>query len=151
VYTKTLFASWGDMDFNSHMCNTAFLDKAADVRMMFFADNGLPMDEFVRLGFGPVAMKDEIEYLREVRLLEPFEVTLALAGCSEDGSRFALGNEFRLSDGRLAARVTSQGGRLDLAHRKLIAPPDSLLESMRRLDRTEDFTVLPSSVRAAKS
>ena len=29
MYSKTLFAGWGDMDFNSHMKNTAFLDKAA--------------------------------------------------------------------------------------------------------------------------
>jgi acyl-CoA thioester hydrolase len=151
MYTKTLFASWGDMDFNSHMRNTAFLDRAADVRMMFFAENGFSMDEFVRLGIGPVAMKDEIEYLREVRILEQFDVTLSLAGCSEDGSRFALRNEFRLSDGRLAARVTSQGGWLDLAHRKLIAPPEALLQSMRRLDRTTDFAVLPSSVREGGS
>ena len=31
MYSKTLFASWADMDFNAHMKNTAFLDKAADL------------------------------------------------------------------------------------------------------------------------
>jgi hypothetical protein len=41
MFEKILFAGWGDMDFNSHMRNTAFLDKSADVRMMFFAENGL--------------------------------------------------------------------------------------------------------------
>jgi acyl-CoA thioester hydrolase len=149
MFSKPLFAGWGDMDFNSHMRNTAFLDKSADVRMLFFAENGFPMEEFVRLGIGPVIMKDEIEYLREVRLLEKIEVGLAVAGASDDGSRFLLRNEFRLSDGRLAATVTSLGGWLDLKRRKLIAPPASLLESMRRLDRTDDFTSLPSSIREA--
>ena len=43
MYSKQVLAGWGDMDFNSHMRNTAFLDKAADVRMMFFAENGFPM------------------------------------------------------------------------------------------------------------
>ncbi len=42
MYSKTLFAGWADMDFNSHMRNTAFLDKSADVRMMFFSENGFP-------------------------------------------------------------------------------------------------------------
>jgi len=28
VYEKTLIAGWGDMDFNAHMRNTAYLDKA---------------------------------------------------------------------------------------------------------------------------
>ena len=69
MYQKTLYAGWGDMDFNSHMRNTAFLDKSADVRMLYFSENGFPMAEFVRAGVGPVIMKDEIEYHREVGLL----------------------------------------------------------------------------------
>ena len=40
------------MDFNSHMRNTAFLDKSADVRMMYFAENGFPASEFSRLRLG---------------------------------------------------------------------------------------------------
>jgi acyl-CoA thioester hydrolase len=64
MYSRTLFASWADMDFNSHMKNTAFLDKSADVRMMFFAEHGFPMAEFVRLKLGPAIMKDEVEYRR---------------------------------------------------------------------------------------
>ncbi len=151
MFSKPLFASWGDMDFNAHMRNTAFLDKAADVRMMFFAENGFPMEEFTRLGIGPVILKDEIEYLREVRLLEKFEVTLAAAGGAEDGSRFLLRQEFILSGGRLAAKVQSLGGWMDLARRRLIIPPDSLLQSMRQLERTQDYAVLPSSVRAEDS
>ena len=35
-------------------------------------------------------MKDEVEYFKEVRLLEPLRVTLTLAGLAEDGSRFSL-------------------------------------------------------------
>lgn len=58
MYAKTLFAGWGDMDFNAHMKNTAFLDKSADVRMMFFAENGFSVEEFSRLRIGPVVMKD---------------------------------------------------------------------------------------------
>ena len=54
VFEKLLFAGWGDMDFNSHMRNTAFLDKSADVRMMFFAENGFPTSEFMRRSLGPV-------------------------------------------------------------------------------------------------
>ncbi len=41
MYAKTMFAGWGDIDFTCHMRNTAFLDKSADVRMMFFAENEL--------------------------------------------------------------------------------------------------------------
>ena len=139
MFEKTLFAGWGDMDFNAHMRNTAYLDKSGDVRMLFFAEHGFPMSEFVRLRIGPVVRKDEVEYFREIGLLESFCVTLALAGQSEDGSRFLLRNEFIKEDGRIAARVTSLGGWLDQAARKLAIPPPALLETMRSLPRTEDF------------
>ena len=139
MFKKTLFAGWGDMDFNAHMRNTAYLDKSGDVRMFFFEEHGFPTSEFTRLRIGPVVRKDEVEYFREISLLETFDVTLALAGQSEDGSRFLLRNEFTKADGRLAARVTSLGGWLNLATRKLAAPPPTLLEAMRDLPRTEDF------------
>jgi acyl-CoA thioester hydrolase len=147
MYSKTLFASWADMDFNSHMRNTAFLDKSADVRMMFFAENGFPMSEFLRLRLGPVVMKDEVEYRREVGLLQEITVTLAVAGHADDGSRFVLRNEILQRDGTLCARVTSTGGWLDLAARKLIAPPEALHKAMKSLPQTSDFQVLPSSVK----
>jgi acyl-CoA thioester hydrolase len=147
MYAKTLFASWAEMDFNSHMRNTAFLDKSADVRMMFFAENGFPMSEFLRLRLGPVVMKDEVDYRREVGLLQEITVTLAVAGHADDGSRFQLRNEILQRDGTLCARVTSTGGWLDLAARKLVAPPEALHKAMMSLPQTSDFQVLPSSVK----
>lgn len=147
MYSKSMLAGWGDMDFNSHMRNTAFLDKSADVRMMFFAENGFPVAEFLRLKLGPVIMKDEVEYQKEVGLLEEITVTLALAGLSEDGSRFLMRNEILRPDGRLCARVTSAGGWLDLNARKLVRPPEALLAVMRSAPRTADFTPLPSSIK----
>jgi acyl-CoA thioester hydrolase len=141
VYDKTLYAGWGDMDFNSHMRNTAYLDKSADVRMMFFAEHGFPMTEFVARKIGPVIMKEELEYFREVGLLAALRVTLSMAGLSQDGSRFVIRNEF-FRDGKLAARVTSAGGWLDLSVRKLVIPPEALLNALRALPKTDDFHVI---------
>ncbi len=147
MYAKMFVAGWGDMDFNGHMRNTAYLDQSADVRMMYFSENGFPMAEFVRRRLGPVVMKDEVEYFKEVGLLEQLRVTVGNAGLSEDGSRFLVRNEFFRSDETLAAKVTSSGGWLDLTTRKLVAPPEALLRALQSLARTEDFEVLPSRTR----
>ncbi|MBF0510152.1 MAG: thioesterase family protein [Deltaproteobacteria bacterium] len=147
MYEKSLFAGWGDMDFNSHMRNTAYLDKSADVRMMFFAENGFPISEFIRLKIGPVIMKDEVEYYKEIGLLEVVKVTLALAALSEDGSRFHIRNEFFRQDGKLAAKVISAIGWLDFGTRRLSVPPEALLSAMRSLPRTDDFQVVPSRIK----
>lgn len=145
--TRTFLAGWGDMDFNSHMRNTAYLDKSADMRMLFFAEQGFSADTFAQRRFGPVVRKDEIDYYREFGLLEEVHANLSLAGLSEDGSRFRLRNQFHRADGQLAARVTSLGGWLDLNQRKLIAPPMELLAAMRTLPRTDDYQDLPSSLK----
>ncbi|MDH4584853.1 thioesterase [Pseudomonas sp. BN415] len=146
MYQKTLIAGWGDMDFNSHMRNTAYLDKSADVRMMYFADHGFPMSEFRRLRLGPVVMKDEIEYFREFHLLDELDITMSSAGLSTDGSRMLLRNAF-FRRGTLAARVTSTVGWFDLEQRKLTIPPAGLLAALQAMDKTEDFRELPSSSR----
>lgn len=146
MFEKTLIAGWGDMDFNSHMRNTAYLDKSADVRMMYFASTGFPMKEFMRLRLGPVVMKDEIEYFRECHLLDELKVTMSLAGLSEDGSHMRIRNDFYRGD-NLAARVTSTCGWLDLSQRKLTRPPDDLLTALQKLTHSEDFIDLPASNR----
>ena len=150
IFSKTFHVRWGDMDFNAHMKNTAYLDVSGDVRMMYFSENGFPMSEFVRLRVGPVVMRDEIEYFRELQLLEPVQVNLTLAGLSDDASRFYLRNEFFRQDGKCAARVTSMGGWMDLAGRKLTAPPDKLAEVLHALVKSDDFHVLDSSIHKSK-
>ena len=87
----------------------------------------------MRLNIGPVVMKDEIAYFKEVMLLEEITVTLGVAGLS--------------ADGKLAARVTSTGGWLDLAARKLIAPPANLLATWQALGKTENFQELATSIK----
>lgn len=147
MFEKSFFAGWGDMDFNSHMKNTAYLDMSGDSRMMFFSEHGFPMSEFVRLKIGPVIMKDEIEYFKEVNLLEEIKVYLMLGGISEDGSRFQMRNDFIKSNGKLAGRVISIGGWMDLQERKLVVPPESLFHALSLLPKTDNFLSLPSSIK----
>ena len=35
---RSFRAGWGQMDFNAHMANTAYLDLAADTRLVCFAE-----------------------------------------------------------------------------------------------------------------
>ena len=135
------------MDWNSHMANTAYLNKVVDARVLALAERGFPIEEFVRLRLGVVIMKDELEYRREVKWMEEIDITFALAGIAEDGSRFMVKNEIRRTDGELCARVTSTGGFMNLDARKLVAPPTAVLEAYRSLPRTEDYVDLPSSLR----
>ncbi|HET7107936.1 MAG TPA: thioesterase family protein [Candidatus Acidoferrum sp.] len=151
MFERKLTAGWGDMDFNSHMRNTAYLDKSADVRMMYFSENGFPMAEFHRMRIGPVILRDELDYFREVGLLEEVRVTLEIAELSVDGSRFLIQNTFYREDGKLVARVRSKGGWLDLNARKLAAPPENLLQALQNSPRSEDFKEVPSILKGGRN
>lgn len=148
IFEKTFHVGWAHIDFNGHLGNTSYMDLAVDVRMFYFAENGFPIEEFQRQRFGPVILKDEVEYFREFHLLDQIRITFQGAGISEDASRFKIRNEFFREDGKLAARLSTTGGWLDLDKRKLIVPPERLADAMRRLARTDDFEVFPSSVKS---
>ena len=141
-FSKTLYARWGDMDFNGHMKNTAYLDASADVRMFFFEEFGFSMREFESRRFGPVILRDDLEYFRELRLLEPVRVTFESSGFSEDYGRYRLVNQFFKLDGHRVARVTTHGLWLNLDTRKPMAPPDDLRKVMEQIFRTDDYEVL---------
>jgi len=147
AFERTFQVAWAHLDANGHMANVAFLDVAVDVRFMYFESCGFPPSEWAKLRVGPVVRRDEVDYHRELRMLQPFKVNILLAGLADDASRFRIRNEFRREDGELAARITSSGGILDLNARKLISPPPALAQAFRALDRSDDFEVLDSSLR----
>lgn len=138
-FSREFTVGWGDIDFNGHMRNTAYLDLSGTVRMTYFRERGFPMPEFERLRFGPVIIRDELDYRRELRLLDPVTVTLELAGLGPGGARFAVRNRFLRADGELAAVVTSTGGWLNLETRRLSAPPDELSAALASLGRCDDY------------
>ena len=147
IFEKKFQAGWRDVDPNGHVANMVYLEYAVDTRIAFFASQGFPPENFLKLGFGPVIKNDFIEYFREVMILEELRVTIENGGFSDDGSRFRVVNSIYKYSGELAARVTSVGGWLSIQDRKLIEPPDTIRDAWGTLSRTDDFEELKSSVR----
>jgi len=67
------------------MANVAFLDVAVDVRFMYFESRGFPPGQWAKLRVGPVVRRDEVDYHRELRMLQPFTVNILLAGLTTAG------------------------------------------------------------------
>lgn len=132
-------ARWPDMDFNQHMRNAAFLGCAEDTRMRFLDVNGWPMAKFREAHLGPVVVEDKLVYKREIALLEPFRVDLAVGAITADGRRMRVRNTVTKADGTVAAIVESVILWFDLAARKPVAPPDALRDLWLGCARTQDF------------
>jgi len=145
-FSFTTRADWLLCDPNGHMRNSAYLDLAVHCRLRYLDANGFPAAEFARRRIGPTVRWDRVDYYREIRHLEEVVVEMRLAAASDDLSRFRFANPI-LRGGEVAALVTSEGGWLDLAERRLMVPPDDLAAAMGRIPRAEGFEVLSSSVR----
>jgi len=142
-FVQDFRARWADMDFNQHMRNAAFLGCSEETRMRYLDAQGWTMDEFTRRRLGPVVVEDRLTYKKELKLLEPFTVDLALSGISADGRKMRLRNRFtRSSDGALCAVVDSVVLWFDLAARRPVAPPPELRNLWLSLPRTDDFVAL---------
>lgn len=145
AYECELLVGWRDIDGVGHMANTAYLDKAADTRMLYFAEHGYSWNEFFADGFSPIVFKDEVEYRREARAMETVRFTAELAGWSEDHSHFRVRHDVYRGETFLA-RVQQTGGFLDLATRRLVPATERFVAVMESMAKPEDFEVLPSLV-----
>ncbi len=142
-YTKIFIVRWSDADVNGHMRNTSYSDYATDVRMSYFADRGWPHARFAEARLGPVLLREELDYLRELRLGDTVEVDLTCVGLSADGSRMALAHDFWRPGGKKVARVVVSAGWLELETRRLGTPPATLREAVAAMPRGESFEELP--------
>lgn len=141
-FSSAFQVTWGDLDANVHLRNTAYLDYAAQTRFLYLQQHGFTPADFRAAGIGPVVFSEQITYHKELHFLEPFRVTLELGGMSEDGAKFVMVNRFLKEDGRVAAEVVSRGAWFDIGARKVTAPPEGLHAAMRSAKRTDDYAVL---------
>lgn len=136
---------WSDIDANAHMGNSSYLDYSSNTRMLFFSGHGFTVSRFASEKFGPVVVRDELAYRKELRLMDEFKVDLVAVGLSQDGVRFRVRNTFRTaSNDDVLAVVTSDGVWFDLDQRKPRKPPQDMTDLMRALRRSEDYTEIPS-------
>ncbi len=134
---------WSDLDANAHMGNSSYLDHASNTRMLFFALNGFTVARFASEKFGPVVVRDELVYRKELRLMDEFTVDFESAGASADGVQFRVRNTFRNAASEIAAVVTSEGVWFDLERRRPRAPPVDLDSLMRMLQKSNDYSEIP--------
>jgi acyl-CoA thioester hydrolase len=138
---------WDDLDGNRHVRNTAFSEYATHTRFRLLGAHGFTQARLEELRFGPVMMREEIRYKREVRFGDALVVDARCAGLSPDGSHWRVHQDVTRADGKLAASLTIQGGWLQLDRRVLVVPPDELAAVLLSLPRTRDFEELPSLLR----
>lgn len=142
-YAKTFVARWTECDVNGHLRSTTYSEYGIETRVAFLAENGFPFARLVELGIGPVVLREEIDFLHEVRLGEAVDVDVQQLGLSPDGARFKMAHEIVGPGGKRAARIVLLGAWMDVVMRKLTPPPSELTRAMGSVDRGEGYQDLP--------
>lgn len=151
AFEEKFSVRWSDLDANRHVRNTIFSEFATHARIRLLEAHGFAQARFESLRFGPVMLREEIRYRRELVFGEDVTVNVLFAGLSEDGSHWLAHQEVTRADGKQAAILTIEGAWIDLDRRKFVSPPAELLGLLQSLPRTRSFEVLRSVLRATRS
>lgn len=146
-FEQQIVVRWQDIDANRHLRNTAFSEYATDTRFRMLLSRGFGQAEFEEVRIGPVILREDIRYRREVLLGQTVTVNAMSAGLSDDGSHWRIRQEIRLPDGREAATLTLDGTWIHMDTRRIVEPPPELIAIMRELPRVREFEELPSLIR----
>lgn len=148
AHEERFVVRWSDLDANRHLRNTVFSEYATHTRFRMLESHGFSQQQFEELRFGPVMFKEEVRYRREVHFGEEVLVNVLIDGLSPDGSHWKVRQEvFRVRGMKQAAVLTIDGAWIHLDTRKLVAPPQEILEIFGSLRRTSEFGQLRSVIR----
>jgi acyl-CoA thioester hydrolase len=142
---------WSDIDANNHVRYSVYIDYAADLRYQFFIAHGFPPEYFTERQFGPVYTDLEVQFLREVRIMETITISFRLAGMSPSGSYWRVHHDIAKSTGKIAAILRVQGAFFDLVKRQPIAPPAEILDLFQHIPQTRDFEILADAPQRTKN
>lgn len=130
---------WSDFDPNRHMRHTAYNDYAAEVRVRFFQEHGLSINEFAKLNIGPILFKEETSFYKEIHIGENIDVHMELEGVSKGIERWRFNHQIYNKDGILSAEIKVYGAWIDLIKRKLTVPPSEFVKIFEDLPKTKNF------------
>ena len=138
-FSKLFETRWSDFDANHHMRHTVYNDCAAQLRLDLLVKNGFNMKILSKIGLGPVLLREETRFIKEVHIGENLTVDVEIIGLSESGDRWNMLHHIYKNEDTLAAIITVEGAWIDMKLRKIIAPPKELNDKFIDNYRSDDF------------
>lgn len=143
MHYRELEVIWAHLDANRHMRNTAYSEFATHARIDYFFQHGYSLDKLGKEGIGPVLLKEEVTYFREVQMQERLRITVALQRSTEQYDRYTITQNILKTNGKKAARVVIHGAWMNLETRRLVEPPQELVEKViLTIPKTDDYEVV---------
>jgi acyl-CoA thioester hydrolase len=131
---------WSDFDPNYHVRHTSYYEWGTLVRVQFFEMLGMPLEKMISAGFGPVILREECLFKKEVKHGDRIVVGLEIIKARKDFSRWTIQHPIMKNGDVQAALVTIDGGFIDHQTRKLTIPSREAIEAFDQMPKNPDFT-----------
>ncbi len=141
-FTHPLQVRWSDIDANRHLRHSVYYDYGALCRMALFTKVGLSLENLQEQKIGPVLLREEAVFRREIHFEDRILITAELLKASEDYSRWSFRHRLVKGDDILAATLTVDGGWIDIEKRKLALPGESLRQIFSLIPRAPEFEII---------
>ena len=138
-FSKTISIRWADIDANFHLRHSAYYDFGAQQRMEILEQTGLTMQVMQAQSLGPILLREECVFKREIKFGDELEVFLKLSKCNEDASRWSMVHELWTNGNTLAALITIDGAWIDTSIRKLAKPPEVCILGIKLIPKAENY------------
>lgn len=115
------------LDAFGHVNHARYLELYEQARWDWLAEKGLDLPYIQRTGVGPVILRVEVDYRRE--LLPRQRVRITTQTIAYEKKIFVLQQQMLLPDGELSSALRVTGGLMDMRARKLIVPPQDWLQA----------------------
>ncbi|MBV9962016.1 MAG: thioesterase family protein [Parafilimonas sp.] len=139
IYIKNVEIRWSDLDPNYHLRHSAYYDFGAYCRICFLYDNGITDKLMRQQEIGPILFREKCRFKREIIFGDRISITLKLKSVSSDFRKFSMLHEIYKNDNELAALLTIDAAWMSTSLRKVIIPPQIIIDSLDVLEKTDDF------------
>ena len=130
---------WSQIDGNMHLRHSAYADFCAQARSNMLNTMGLSLDEFNKRKIGPILFREELNYLREIRLDEIISVSTVITKYNTLNSRFSFRHEIFKENEVRAAVIDVDGAWMNLVERKLTSIPEDWNELIEKIPKSADY------------
>jgi acyl-CoA thioester hydrolase len=138
-YLLPIQIRWSDIDANFHLRHSVYYDWGALCRVEFLGKYDLSTETMQQLQFGPILLREECVFRREIRLADPVTVSLEVLQSRKDYSRWSIRHTIMKNPETVSAILTVDGAWIDTVKRKLAIPPQIAVDVFEKMPRAEEF------------
>lgn len=140
AHKYSTFIRESQLDSFGHLTNIQYIQIFEDARWQMLTDHGYGFEIMHQRKTGPVIIKQEIDYRKEVGLRQRVQVETTLI--SYERKIFKIGQVMKNDSGQVVCRATCTAALFDTVERKIIVPTSDWLRAWGKIEISSESFIL---------